>query len=139
MNKRIESLCESSESSIHKQVLPPAVVGDADVSLDEMNMARAGRAFQQSHAGLLGGPVPFAIVAFHAGADEVFPRVGPFVHFGDDMVDGHGAFGDTAVLAAVAIAKKDILPCQHDPFIGDFFVRPEADDRRERPGGIDGP
>jgi len=63
----------------------------------------------QLHAGGFRGAVAFFVVAFGAAADEVVPLVAPAAHAGDDVVDGEGQVGGSAIDTAVAVTREDAL------------------------------
>lgn len=117
--------------SVHEQILAPAVVGDADVSLYKRDMSRAGWSFQQSHAGFPQHSVSLLVVTLDAGADHVLPCIRSAAGLGNEMINSHRALGYATILATMTIARNDVLAGQHDPLERHATVLPEPDDRRQ--------
>jgi len=111
------------------------MVGDADELLDKCNMVRAARLADQLEAYLLWSMMPFPVIAFQAGAYEIFPGIPTTVDFGNDMVDGHLNLLLATVLAAAAIALENILARQHYSFCRDRNIEFEPYHRGDRDMG----
>ncbi len=103
------------------------MVADTNELLNESNMVRPLRAPDHSQPGLFGCLMTLAIVAFKAGANQVFPGILAAVDFGNDMVDRHLGFLSAAILAPAAITLDNILAGQHDPLGRNLDVKIEPD------------
>ncbi len=62
----------------------------------------------QMHASFFRGMVTFSTVAAWAGGHQVFPDGFPFFAPRDNVVEGQGPAGMTAVLAGTVIAAEDV-------------------------------
>jgi hypothetical protein len=94
-------------------------------------MIGTGGPSQKPHAGLGGSPVAFFIVATIAGANEVFPAVSPAHMFGNNMVNGHGSPGGTAVTTGVTVAGNNIFSCQENLLPRRFYISVQPDNGRQ--------
>ena len=74
--------------SVHEQIGLPALVDIADEVPNERDVVRLHRLAEHFHAGILGRPVPFFVVALDARRDEILPRVFTSACLRNDMVDG---------------------------------------------------
>ena len=76
----------------------------------EEGAAGGGRgSAHQFHVGFFGGPPRFFTVAFHTGANDIFPGVLAVAETGHDVVEGEVFTLHTAVLAGVTVAVKDFI------------------------------
>src|SRR5579863_7197234 len=95
---------------VQEEELAPFVGQRVALDLNPGNVLRLTRLALQRHVGLVRGPVVFAVVAAHAGADQILPGRVAAAALGDDVVDGHQPFAArTAVLAGVLVADQDVL------------------------------
>jgi hypothetical protein len=82
----------------------------------------------QFHAGFVQSTVTFLVIASDARSDKIFPCVFPSKGFRLYMVDSERGAGASAVLAAVSIATKHILPRKKNSFVGDAFKMSQFND-----------
>ena len=73
------------------------------------------------HVGLFRGKIAFARVAALAGGEEVIPIGFATPRFRHYMVEGQ-VIGSVTVLAPVPVALENILPGQHNAFVGKVNV-----------------
>jgi len=125
--------------SIHEQIWFPHIVDGSDKMPDEHHMVWPNGLPEKLQMSLTRSPVPFSVVARHACADEVFPRIGPPARTRDDVVDCQRFPRIPAVLTSVVVATQDILSRKDNLLIGHGYVDRKADDagkrhcRRNRP------
>ena len=76
---------------------------------NESDVVRSAGGRNQFHPGFIRSTVTLPVVASHACADEVLPRLFSAARLGHDMIDGEWKISATAVLTPVAVASKNIL------------------------------
>lgn len=85
------------------------MVPDSYELLNEGDIVRLTRFPDQAQTHLVRQVMPFLVIAFRAGADQVLPGILAAVDLGNDMIDGHGSLFAAAILAAAPVALEDVL------------------------------
>ena len=93
-------------------------------------LGRLGRRLRERPA-CSGRRSPSPGVAAGTGGHKVFPRLGPAVPLGDDVVDRHLAIAFAAILALVVVAPHHVPLRQHDAPPGSAHVALQPDHARD--------
>lgn len=114
---------------VHER-LPAHVLRLAQLDREQRAALRADRFLGELHAGLLGRAAPFADVALHARADQVFPARSTTTTRRHHVVEAQFAGGKllATVLAHVRITSKDVPPIQTHTLLGQAIVVQQSQD-----------
>ena len=93
---------------------------------------RSLRLFQKLHPGLMGKPISFTGIAGDAGTDNILPSCLSSAVSREHMIDIQAAAIEvnTAVLAGVLIAFKNIEACELNLLFGEAVEKAEDNDSR---------
>jgi len=108
------------------------MIADANKLLDERYMIWPPGSANQLQTGMLRRLMPLFIIAFQAGANQIFPGIFTAVDFGYDMINRHLRLLLAAILASRAVALDNILAGKHDPFYRHFYIEVKPDYRWNR-------
>ncbi len=122
----------SKRLSIQKKIRLPCLFAHADKILHKKEIVWPFRFFEQAHSGLCRRSVSLFVVAFHAGADKVFPCIAAAPRFRNDVINGQRTFACPAVLTPVGIAAKHICPVQFNSLSRHIDIACQPDHARHR-------
>lgn len=112
---------------LEEQIRFPLLVDCATKILDKGYVCWFSGRTSEFHARFIGGSVPFAIIAFNAGAYEVFPCVLAISGFGQHVVHRKGRACCAAVLATTVIPADNVAPRKLYLFVGKMDIGDEPD------------
>jgi len=124
-------------------MFPTVVPVQGEVDLDKRPPLRALGLANEVHAGLVGGAVGLARVAWNTGADNVFPARRAAAVPRDDVVEVQilPLENFPTILAGVLVALKDVVPGEFHFFLGHPVIHEQQDDLRDADAegdGVDG-
>jgi len=122
------------------EVTPTIVDSPGKSYVHERPPLRPLRLFQKRHSGLMRKPVPLARVARDAGADDVFPCCLTATIAGEDVVDVEVVplEDDSAILAGVLVAFKDVVTGELDLFSREAIKETQNNNPRDPDSERDG-
>lgn len=120
---------------IHEEVGLPTLIANADKMLDKVELIGPLRFAVQRHASLFRRAIALAIIAIHARAHEIFPRIFAAAILRQHMIHGERTLRGAAILAAVAVALDNILARQNHALARNVNVCHQPHDAGKRQRG----
>ena len=98
---------------------------------DKHDMIRANRPTKQLHLRFRRSPIPLLIITADTCANEIIPGIKSTACPRDHVIHRQRDIGPPAILAAVAVATKDVFAGKDDFLERNTDVHTEANDTRE--------
>jgi hypothetical protein len=122
------------------KMLPTVMTVQAEVNLHKGTPLGPLGLANEMDPGFLRSVIGFLGIALDAGANNVFPRGGAAAVARDDVVEIQilALENDTAILAGVFVALKDVVARELHLFLGHAIIHEEQDDARDADAKGDG-